>query len=76
MTPNAAHQRAGNSERSDAVGAPLHALDTDTRPRVLPGLVTSIHHRKNMLCTVQALLAALTGLLGRADRGGRVHVQS
>jgi hypothetical protein len=24
----------------------VHALDTDTRPRVLPDLVTSIHHRK------------------------------
>ena len=25
------------------------------------GLVTSVHHRKKMLCTLQALLAALTG---------------
>ena len=28
----------------------------------MPGLVTSIHHRKKMLHTLQALLAALTGL--------------
>ena len=43
------------------LGAPVQRVDTDTRPRVLPGLVTSIHHRKKMLCTVQALLVTLTG---------------
>ncbi len=27
----------------------------------MPGLVTSVHHRNEMLCTVQALLVTLTG---------------
>jgi hypothetical protein len=41
-------------------GVAVDRVDTDTRPRVLAGLVTSIHHRKKMLCTLQAMLAALT----------------
>ena len=56
-------QRGGNPTASNAIllGAPLEPHDTDTRPRVLPGLVTSIHHRKKMLHTLQALLVALRG---------------
>jgi hypothetical protein len=61
MTPNARDQRPRSSGRKAAVSGPLHRVDTDTRPRVLPGLVTSIHHRRrcSVLYTMQALIAAL-----------------
>jgi hypothetical protein len=73
MPPGVPAVNAGNegAPRSEATRALNNSAvqrspfrDTDTRPRVLPGLVTSIHHRNQMLRTVQALPVTLTGCWG------------
>ena len=57
MTGRRRAKRDGNPTATP-LGAPVDADDTDMRPRVLPGLVTSIHHRKRrrMLHASQARL--------------------